>query len=268
MGQPGRVARLFPTIIVVVITIMILLSVTNASPFAIVGPGERGVKVRLGAVQADDVLGEGLHFKVPVIDDVKIMNVKIQKQEASAAAASADLQTVESTVVLNYHVSPEQAARLYQEVGTGYRTQIIDPALQESVKSSTAKFTAEELITKREAVREEIKVALKNKLEVRGLVIDDFNIINFDFSTAFNRAIELKVTAEQEALAAENQLERIKFEAQQKIEASKGLAEAIRIEAEALESNSEILELRALEKWDGVLPQVMSGDVVPFVNVR
>ena len=135
------------------------------------------------------------------------------------------------------------------------------------MKASTAKYTAEELITKREAVRDEIKAHLIEKLNPRGIIVDDFNIVNFEFSESFNQAIELKVTAEQSALAAKNKLEQIKFEADQQVAEARGKAEALRIEASALQSNPQILQLRALEKWDGKMPAVMGSGATPFVDV-
>jgi len=135
------------------------------------------------------------------------------------------------------------------------------------VKAGTAKFTAEELITRREQVREVTKQFLREKLEPRGIIVDEFNIVNFAFSNTFNSAIEAKVTAEQSALAAKNKLEQIKFEADQRIAEARGKAEAIHVESEALRDNPQILELRALEKWDGVLPQV-TGGAIPFINLQ
>src|SRR5207248_11545049 len=135
------------------------------------------------------------------------------------------------------------------------------PGMQEAIKASTAKFTAEELITKRELVRDEIKAQLKNRLKERNIVVDEFNIVNFEFSKVFNEAIEAKVTAEQQALAAKNKLEQIKFEAEQKVAEARGKAEAITIESNALRSNPQILELRALEKWNGFLLVWTSGGV-------
>jgi regulator of protease activity HflC (stomatin/prohibitin superfamily) len=169
-------------------------------------------------------------------------------------------------VALNYNIDPAQVARLYQEVGTDYKSRIIDPAMQEGVKASTAKFTAEELITKREAVREDTKAQLKARLQVSGIIVTEFNITNFNFSKVFNDAIEAKVTAEQQALAAKNKLEQIKFEAEQRIAEAKGKAEAMTVESNALRSNPMILELRALEKWNGILPQV-TGGATPFISL-
>ncbi|MCC6563944.1 prohibitin family protein, partial [Candidatus Uhrbacteria bacterium] len=127
---------------------------------------------------------------------------------------------------------------------------------------------AEELITRREEVRDAIKAHLVEKLQPRGILIDDFNVVDFEFSASFNQAIELKVTAEQSALAAKNKLEQIKFEAEQQIAEARGKAEALRIESAALQSSPQILQLRALEKWDGKMPSVMGDGATPFVDVR
>lgn len=237
-----------------------------AWPFGTISAGERGILLRWGAVTGK-VLSEGLYVRVPIMDRVVSMDVKIQKEEVVATAASKDLQTVESKVALNYHIDPSRVANIYQEIGIQYNIRLIDPALQESVKSTTAKYTAEELITRREEVRDAIRAHLVEKLEPRGILIDDFNIVDFQFSASFNQAIELKVTAEQSALAAKNKLEQIKFEAEQKIAEARGKAEALRIESAALQSSPQILELRALEKWDGKLPTVMGDGTTPFVDV-
>jgi regulator of protease activity HflC (stomatin/prohibitin superfamily) len=116
-------------------------------------------------------------------------------------------------------------------------------------------------------VREDIKAQLRQRLSEQDINVDEFNIVNFSFSKVFNEAIEAKVTAEQQALAARNKLEQIKFEAEQKVAEAKGKAEAITIESNALRSNPQILELRALEKWNGVLPQVTGSGGVPFITL-
>ncbi|MEK7073300.1 MAG: prohibitin family protein [Patescibacteria group bacterium] len=235
-------------------------------PFGTVGAGERGIMLRWGAV-THRVIDEGLYLRIPLMERIVIMDVRIQKEEVEATAASKDLQTVNSKVALNYHLDPTRVTNMYQEVGLEYDTRLIDPALQESVKSTTAKYTAEELITKREEVRDAIRAHLVSKLESRGILIDDFNIVDFRFSDAFDNAIELKVTAEQSALAAKNKLEQIKFEAEQQVAEARGKAEALRIESAALQSSPQILQLRALEKWDGKLPSVMGSQATPFIDV-
>ncbi len=251
----------------IVVAVLAFILVIVVWPFGIVEAGERGVLLRWGAV-TDKIFNEGLFVRIPFADRVEIMDVKIQKEEVLATAASRDLQTVESKVALNYHIDPMRVANIYQDIGVSYSTRLIDPALQESVKSTTAKYTAEELITKREEVRDAIRAHLVTKLEPRGILIDDFNIVDFQFSESFNQAIELKVTAEQSALAAKNKLEQIKFEAEQQVAEARGKAEALRIESAALQSSPQILQLRALEKWDGKMPSVMGDGATPFVDVR
>ncbi|MFH1620752.1 MAG: prohibitin family protein [Patescibacteria group bacterium] len=245
---------------------ILLILLIIAWPFGTIGAGERGVLLRWSAVTGK-VFDEGLFVRIPISDRVIVMDVKIQKEQIEATAASKDLQSVTSIVALNFHINPDRVANIYQDVGTEYKSRLIDPALQESVKASTAKYTAEELITKRELVREEIRNHVKDKLATHGIEVDDFNIVDFSFSRSFNEAIEAKVMAEQSALAAKNKLEQIKFEADQKIAEARGKAEAIRIESIALKDNPQVLQLRALEKWDGKLP-VVTGETTPFIDVK
>lgn len=252
-------------IVRLIIALIVVVLLWVFSPVGTIRAGERGVRLRFDAVTGATI-GPGLYFLIPVIERVETLDVKTQKEEMEAAAASKDLQTVTIKVALNYNIDPAQVARLYQEVGPDYKSRIIDPAMQEGVKASTAKFTAEELITKREAVREDTKAQLKARLQVNGIIVTEFNITNFNFSKVFNDAIEAKVTAEQQALAAKNKLEQIKFEAEQQIAEAKGKAEAMTVESNALRSNPMILELRALEKWNGILPQV-TGGATPFISL-
>lgn len=248
---------IFPILLLVVIIALgtLVLSVR------IIGAGERGVLLRWGAVTGT-ILDEGLHFITPIAESVDYMDVKTLKYETEASSASKDLQIVSSTIALNYKVKPDQVTWLRQNIGLDYRAKIIEPAIQEAIKASTAQFTAEELITERPTVRERMKQALQEKIDflsTYSITIEDFNIINFDFSLEFNKAIEEKVTAEQLALKAQRDLERIKIEAQQKIESAKAEAESIRIQSEALKENADILQLRWIEKWNGNLPTYLGG---------
>ncbi|OGH67796.1 MAG: hypothetical protein A3C15_02845 [Candidatus Magasanikbacteria bacterium RIFCSPHIGHO2_02_FULL_50_9b] len=252
-------------VIKIFIIIFVLSIIWKNLPFGTVGAGERGVRLRFSAVTSD-VIDEGFYFKIPFIEEVIIMDVKTQKDQVKAQAASRDLQTVTAEVAVNFHITPDAVATVYQTIGEDYKFRVIDPAVQESVKASTAQFTAEELITRREDVREKVLGLLVSKMQSYGILIDGFNIIDFDFSKSFNQAIESKVTAEQDALAAKNRLEQVKFEADQRIAEAKGKAEAIRVESEALNQNPQILKLRTIEKWDGNLPTV-TGGAVPFVNI-
>jgi len=254
--RKSHIGLLFAIIVIVIIFAILSMSVS------IVGPGERGVLLRWGAVTGD-VFNEGLNFKIPFIDSVDIMDVKTLKLETDASSASKDLQIVTARIALNYRLKPESVVYVRQNIGKDYQYKIVDPAIQEAIKASTAQFTAEELITKRPLVREQMKVTLQDKLDTlthSSIMVEEFNVINFDFSSEFNRAIESKVTAEQLALKAQRDLERIKIEAQQKIEQAKAEAESLRIQSAALQENPDILRLRWIEKWDGKLPQFLSGD--------
>ena len=240
------------------IVILVVFLIIIFGGMGTVGAGERGVKLRFNGITGK-VFGEGLYFKLPIVEKVIKFDIKTQKDQTNADAASKDLQTVTSIVAINFHINAEKVAQLYQTVGKEYKERIIDPIIQESVKASTAKYTAEELITKREQVRDDVKLLLKEKLEKVGIVVDEFNIVNFDFSPTFNAAIEAKVTAEQQALAAKNKLEQVKFEAQQAIESAQGKAKAIQIEGDALRSTPQIVELRYIERWDGKMPTYWGG---------
>tara|TARA_Y100000310_G_C20625088_1_gene785404 strand:+ start:858 stop:1667 length:810 start_codon:yes stop_codon:yes gene_type:complete len=252
---------------VIIRTAFALLAITLVfSAFGTVGAGERGVLLQFGAVQ-DRIFQEGLYLIIPFVQKVVKIDVKIQKDEVPASAASKDLQIVTSKIALNYHLNPDSVNKIWQEVGRNYNLRIIAPSIQEAVKAESAKFTAEELIIRREEVKEQIKANLTARLLERSIVVDEFNIIEFEFSQAFNEAIEAKVTAEQLKLKADRDLERIKIEAEQKIAEAKGKAEAIRIEAVALIQNPKVVELRWIEKWDGKVPTYW-GEASPFIGLN
>lgn len=252
------------TVSTTAIVLLALFLIFNS--FGMVGAGERGILLQFGAVQ-DKVFDEGLYFKIPIAQNVVKIDVKIQKDEVNVSAASSDLQIVTSKIALNYHLAPESVNRVWQEVGRDYNIRIIAPSIQEAVKAESAKFTAEELITKREGVKDKIKANLTERLLERSIIVDELNIIEFEFSQAFNQAIEAKVTAEQLKLKADRDLERIIIEAEQKVAESKGKAEAISIEAQALRQNAQVVELRWIEKWDGKVPQYW-GDASPFIGIN
>ena len=248
----------------IIIVSVVLIVIFGA--FGTIGAGERGILLQFGAVQ-DKIFGEGLYVKIPIIQEVVKIDVKIKKDEVPVSAASKDLQIVTSKIALNYHLAPESVNKIWQEVGKDYNVKIVAPTIQEVVKAITAKFTAEELITKREEVKEQIKSTLAERLSERFIVVDEFNIIDFEFSSAFNDAIEANVTAEQLKLKADRDLERIKIEAEQKIAEAQGKAEAIRIEARALMQNPKVVELRWIEKWDGKVPTYWGG-ASPFIGIN
>jgi len=250
------------TIRLVVGALVVLIVLVKS--FGTVGAGEQGVVLRFSAVQ-ERVLDEGMYFIIPFVEDVILMDVRIQKFETRAAASSKDLQMVSSAIALNYHVDPTAVNQVYRSFRLAYRQTIIDPAVQESVKAATAQFTAEELITRRPEVSAQIREILTSRLREYNIVVDQFSITELNFSDLFIQSIEAKQVAEQAAQKAINDLTRIKVEAEQTIAAAKAEAESQRLQSITITAN--ILQLRAIEKWDGVLPQVTSG-ATPFVDLR
>jgi len=249
----------------------ILILVLALNPFVLVGPGERGVVTRFGAVQ-DTIKNEGLNFRIPIMEKVVLVDVKVRKRECSASAASKDLQTVQIQITLNYSLNPLTVNKLLQEIGSDFESRIVDPAIQESVKAITAQFTAEELIQKRTEVKSQVQEVLIDRLRANYLVVDAVSITDFSFSPEFNAAIESKQQAEQMALKAQRDLVRIKTEAEQSIAQAQAQAESLRLQKEQV--SPQLIELRkieaqikAIEKWNGVLPQYAGGGPIPFINV-
>ena len=260
--------------------------------WTIVASGHVGVVRTLGAVQPE-ALPEGFHLKKPFLDDVAELDVRLRKAESEASAASRDLQVVSTSVAVQYSLIGAVMPLTYQKIGPQaaiVERNVIYPAILESVKSITAKYTAEELVTKRAEVKVQIQQAIESNInttlqqkEVVGAIsLANVAITDFDFSEEFNRAIEEKVRAEQEALKAENEKLRRVTQAEAaaaertlaadavayQIEAeSKARAEAIRREAEALKDNPNLIDLRVAEKWDGKLPQVSGGNAIPLLNI-
>jgi regulator of protease activity HflC (stomatin/prohibitin superfamily) len=244
------------------------------APVAIVPAGYRGVLTTFG--KADEgVLDPGIHLRFPVAQTLHLMDVRLQKGEGEGDAASRDLQSVHTRIAINYHLLPSATVNAFRDIGPTTDVaaeRIIVPATQEAVKAVTARFTAEELITRRTEVRDAIGALLKEKMQRHGLVLDEFAIVNFAFSKSFAEAIEAKVKAEQEKLKAERDLQRIEVEAKQKVASARAEADALALQRQQV--TPELLALRRIEneraaiaKWDGRLPQLTSGGSVPFINV-
>ena len=255
---------------------VIILGVILVGSLGTVPAGNVGVKTRFSKVIS--TVQPGLYIKIPFIESVTQMDVQTQKDQTDATAASNDLQSVTTTVAVNYHVEPGDASTIFSNIGADYAERVISPAIQESVKSVTANYTAEQLVTSREKVREEILSLLTTKLQAYGVKTDSLNIVNFNFSKTFNDAIEAKVTAEQDALAAKNKLAQVQYEAEQTVASAKAQAEAIQIQTQAIQNGggqnyvqlqSIKVQQSAVDKWNGVLPtQMIPGGTVPFINLK
>jgi regulator of protease activity HflC (stomatin/prohibitin superfamily) len=220
------------------------------------------------------VVPEGIHFKLPFIEDIVRMSVRVQKTTTKTEAASHDMQIVHTTMVLNYGLQPDKVGETYKTIGVNrdVSEKIINPSVEESFKAASARYTAEELISRREALKTEVRNYLRDRLAPFGITVVELSITDFQFSPEFNKAIESKQTAEQLALKAKRDLDRIKVEAQQKIATAQAEAEALRIQRQVI--SAELIRLRqieaqmkAIEKWDGKLPNV-TGGTVPFIQVE
>ena len=256
-----------------IVAVAVLLVLLIMNPFVKIDAGERGVMLNFGAVQGD-VLGEGLHLRIPIMQKIVKMDVKIQKSETRAEAASKDLQDIKSVIALNYHIIPEKANWVYQNIGIAFKERVIDPTVQESVKAVTARYTAVQLIGERENVSTAIKDALSQKLADYNLFVDGFSVIDFSFSKKFTDAIEAKQEAEQLALKAQRDLDRIKIEAEQKVAQAKAEAESLRLQKGQI--TKEMIELRKIEalreaisKWNGTVPNVLlsGGGASPLISL-
>jgi len=257
---------------IVVIGVVIAALVVVAGSMGIVGAGQRGVLLRFGAVTGE-IKEEGLYFKIPFAEQVVLMSTQIQKYSAPASASSKDLQVVTTEVSLNYQLEGSKVGETYRNMRQDYENRVIQPFIQEAVKSTTANFDAEQLITQRPRVKAELQDLITKRLAPLGIGVVELSITDFRFTQVFQDSIEAKVKAVQQALEAENALKRVGFEAQQAI--VKATAEAKGLELQKVQVTAQLLELRrievqraAVDKWNGVMPTVVtSGGPVPMLDV-
>jgi regulator of protease activity HflC (stomatin/prohibitin superfamily) len=276
---------------------VIIVAILIVSGVKIVDAGNRGVLLNFGAVDISRSLDEGIHFVVPVRDNVVQMEVRTQKITEDTVSASQDLQDVSTQVALNYRLDPDNAQVVYRQLGIDYANRVIVPAIQESVKQVTARFNAEELITQRESVKTEIEQQIRARLAAYNIIVDTISITEFQFSQEFVRAVEAKVAAQQRALQAQNELRRIEIEAQQaearavgeqqaniaraegvrqaNVLQAQGEAQAITTIDQQLQQSPSYLEWLKSQKWNGKLPLVVGGEggggsgsaVTPFIQI-
>ncbi len=252
------------TTIVVFLLIVFLLMF---NPIAIVGVGERGVKVTLGKTSATSY-GEGVHFVTPFISHMHKMDVKTVKSNISTMAQSKDIQQAKIVYVVNYNLMPDYAPKMYREVGKDYLNVIISPTVEGIVKDVIGKWNAQDIVANREKVASEILSKLREDLGAKYINVSDFQITEIQYSNAFEQAIENKVTAEQDALKAKNVTIQVQEEARQKVIAAEAEAKSMAIRAQALTQNKALVEYEAVKKWDGKLPEYMLGNSVPFINLN
>lgn len=248
-------------LVVLVLGIFVVTSSTES-----IDVGERGLVVGFGQVK--EVLSQGFHFVNPLYSVVNF-NIRNNKYEATAQAATSDLQKAAISVAINYNIDESKIAEIYTTYGSNYMDRIFVQNVQEAVKTVSAGYTAPELITKREQVKSDIKSKMQ-EMTANVILITDVAITNVDFSDAFDSAIESKVLAEQQAIKAQNELAIAKAEAEKRVAQAKGEAEAIRIQAQAVtqQGGNDYVKLKWVEKWNGVLPSTSLGEASPIINIK
>ncbi|MDX2216041.1 MAG: prohibitin family protein [Oculatellaceae cyanobacterium bins.114] len=260
--QSKRDLSVAKTVLSVLFSLVLL-----SSFFVIINAGERGVLMQFGNVQ-DEILDEGLHVIIPLVNTVQKVSVRVQNQEISAEASSKDLQEVYTDVSLNWHIIPTEANLSFQQIGDQQAiiTRIINPAVEEVLKAVMAKYTAEEIITRRGEVKAGVDELLTVRLKPYHIEVDDLSLVHVHFSKRFSDAVEAKQIAEQEAKRAEFVALKAVKEAEAKVNLAIGEAEAQRLLRENL--TPELLQKQAIDKWNGSLPLVIGNDTTKVVDLN
>src|SRR2546426_5857003 len=252
-----------------------ILIAAVANTLVIVDAGHVGVVTRFGAVTGA-IFDQGLSYKIPFAEAVWIADVRTQKEQVDAAAASRDLQEVKSTIALNYHLDAQNAATVYRQIGPQYKQRVVDPSIQEAFKFTTAQFTAEELITQREAVKNRAREFLRERLGAFNVIVDELNIVSFEFAKSFNDAIEAKQVAAQRVQQSLREQERARVDADTRVISAQGDASAVLTRAKAAAEAQQIqrqtlselyVQFLAVDKWDGKMPQVTGTGGTPFIQI-
>lgn len=263
-----------PKIVIHAVIALVALVLLFGS-FGNVATGTRGVKTRFGAVVG--IISPGLYFKIPLVDHVTTMDVHTQSltatKDAPLSAASNDLQDTRLAVVVNYHIAPTLVSDIFTQYGGAddYYIGVVDPLIVATIKSVASEYTASDQIQKRQEMSDKVLASLQTEFADKNVVIEKADITDISFSDTFTAAIEAKVTAQQNAEAAKNKLAQVTYEGQQTIVTAQAVAEAQRIQSQALAAagGSDYVQLKAIEKWNGVLPaQMIPGSTVPFVNLK
>ncbi len=248
---------------ILAIVLGVIILVTNS--IHMIPAGYVGVVTRWGAAQRVVYPGLGVHL--PFAESIVLMSVRTQKDQVEATAMSKDLQLASSSVAINYHLDGTQAIAVYQNIGPDYANIIIAPAVQNTFKATTAKFSAEELITRREIVRMEAENDLKEELAKNHIIVENFNVVNFDFSAEYQAAIEQKQVAQQQVETAKQRLFQAEIDAQAEVARAQGQADAQKALKDTGALTQEYLNYLFLTKWNGVLPQVMTSDANTMIDV-
>jgi len=271
LGKPNQGGKMEKDYLgkLMVPVMLVAAAVIGLSAFFIVPPGEVAVKTRLGAIV--DSYSEGMHFKLPLLESITKFSIQIQRADIKTQAFSKDLQTMNVGLVVNHRIQKETVVSIYRNLGPRYVSNIVDPAVQEVFKAISARYSAERIISERNELVEAINVEVKERLSKKEIIVTDISVTDLDFTDQFLKAVEDKQVAEQQAMMSEKLVVKAKRDAEQAIAKSRGEAEALRMQREQvtpmlIELRKVDAQLKAIEKWNGVLPGYV-GAGVPFVSL-
>ena len=246
--------------------IIVVALVVSFSGITVVDTGYRGVKTHFGKV-IGEALPEGIYFYNPITTAIHSIDTKVQKYTLKMDAYTKDVQQADLTVSINSSLDDSQVHKLYQEVGVGYKDKVIAPQILKAVKDTIGSWEADTLVSNREKAANDILTSLKAGLEPYHIRVQSVVIENIDYSTQFERAIEEKQIATQDAIKAKNRTRQVEEEAQQKILSAKAEAESMKIRSQALSQNQNLVAYEAVQKWDGKLPVNLYGNApIPFLQ--
>lgn len=251
---------------IIIASIVLVILIVFLASFSITESGEVGLRVRFGKI-VDNSLTEGINFKMPFVEKIVKVNIKVQKVELAIESSTKDLQIVNTNVAVNYRVDSKVAHELYRTVGNEYEETVLNPAIKESIKTAIAQYTAEEITVNRSDVSKNCLDNIQNKMNKYGIIVEDFNLTDFSFSEEYTKAIEEKQVAEQQVETAKQNLAKAKVEAEQKLVEAKAQADANKLLQNSL--TDEVLVQKFIEKWDGKLPETYAGqDILKMFNLR
>lgn len=234
----------------------VLLFLVILGCYYTISAGEVGVKFNRITGQTSSNF-QGFHFKLPFIEGITKFDVRTQKLEVKAASSSKDLQVVTVDAVLNYHLDYKKVNTLYTKVGEDFSNIVIIPAIQEVIKASLSQYPVEQIIVNREGVKENIESRLKVKLIQYDIILENVNLVNIDFTAEFDEVVESKQIEEQKIKTAEYQRKQAEEIKRKTILEAEAEAEKQRLLSKSV--SNDIIALKWIEKWDGQLPQTMTG---------
>lgn len=237
--------------------IIFAVIVMAAAGTYVVQPGYRGVEVTMGKVSSA-FKPEGFGFKSPFVTTIYPVSIRQQTQDDKAECFSSDLQQVEVELRVLYRIPEGSVVKLFQQYYGDPFDSLIEPRVQEAIKEATALQSAEQIVKNREQIKSSALDIARKKVGTF-LVVEDIVIQNISLTKQLESAIEAKMVQEQEAQKAQYVQQRAQIDADTAVIQAKGEAESIRIRGEALKDDPSFVDLKIVDKWDGVTPLVIGG---------